>query len=90
LVGERSALVWEVWAVPKRGKKKHIALIDSWEPRELNAEEEANARLIASAPRLLELVQGCLGYFEDMKAQRSKDAPDDKWLAPLRAAAKGA
>ena len=47
---------------------------------------EANAALIASAPDLLAVAEGCLGYFDYMASQDSDFTPDPAWLAPLRAA----
>ena len=43
----------------------------------------ANAMLIAAAPELLTVAEGCLGYLRALpKAHR----PDPKWLTPLVAA----
>lgn len=52
-------------------------------------EAESNACLIAAAPELLEALEGCMDYFEDMKNAGVNAAyfmPDTKWLLPVRAA----
>ncbi len=47
-------------------------------------ESNANARLIAAAPDLLAALEGCLGYFDYMRAQKSEFTPDESWLVPLK------
>ena len=49
------------------------------------AVQEANARLIAAAPSLLEVAKGALGYLEALPVSHR---PDETWLKPLRAAIK--
>lgn len=49
--------------------------------------DRANASLIAAAPDLLAVANGCLGFFDYLAAQEGgRFAPDEKWLAPLKAA----
>ena len=48
-------------------------------------EINANRALIAAAPDLLAVAEGCLGFFEYMRDQKSEFTPDEPWLARLRA-----
>jgi hypothetical protein len=50
-------------------------------------EAEANARLIAAAPALLQVAEGALGYLEALPVAAR---PDEAWFAPLRAAIRAA
>ena len=50
-----------------------------------NIGREANARLIAQAPAMLEALKGCVGYFQYMAAQNSDLTPDNTWMEPIRA-----
>ena len=47
------------------------------------SEAEANARLIAAAPDLLQVAEGCLGW---LKALPWDYQPDPQWFKPLEAA----
>jgi len=49
-------------------------------------ESEANACLIAAAPDLLKVAEGCRGYFAYVKQENSDFTPDPDWLKPLLAA----
>ena len=51
------------------------------------AKNDADGRLIVSAPDLLRVAQGALGYLRDLPTEWR---PDDAWLAPLEAAIKRA
>ena len=74
------------------GQKTKVVLIAKMERHRLGSADrvcpddiqQANARLIATAPELLEVAQGCLGWLEYANAQSPPFGPDEAWMKPLR------
>ena len=51
-----------------------------------NAQNEANARLIAAAPDLLEAAKEMVLFYDEMIAAPEFPAEDTRWVQPLREA----
>lgn len=82
------------WRVERKAEKRAQTVIRGGNGRgavarlvrQGNSHDDANARLIAAAPELLEQLNNCLAYFNLMQKQGTNYVPTDNWLRGIREA----